>query len=166
MQPSSTAKGFCIGPIAVQGNYDLEQTDFAFRSKKRPDVIIVIDIDTYSSSSEESDTLLQRVSGERSLLSIFDVRHKVLRKGNLTIAGMKAQEWLATFENGDHKDQQFALESYRPKPSPDHPELHMEMTTGQQDLDGVRHTSSLSDKEAMAVWDTMVKSIRLRPGAV
>ena len=168
VQPSSTAKGFCIGPIAVQGDsYSLEQTDFTFRSKKRPDVIIEIDIDTYSNSSQESDTLLQRVSGERSLLSIFDVRHKVLRKGNLTIAGMKAQEWLATFENGDHKDHQFAFESYRPKPSsPAHPAIHMEMTTGQQDLDGVRHTSSLSDKEAMAVWDTMVKSIRLRPGAV
>jgi Tle cognate immunity protein 4 C-terminal domain/Tle cognate immunity protein 4 N-terminal domain len=166
---NSTQKGFCVGPLVVGGQYESEMVDFAFRSKQHPDIFIAFEIDTYGSAAET--TLLQRANDPKNLLKIFDVDYSTLRKGELKVAGIKAQEVLVGFkekdENGkDKKEHKLLLETMRDKPSATEPKMKVRLVTGQQDPQGERHTSSLSDAEVVAVWDAIIKSIRLRPGAV
>ena len=161
----SVQKGFCIGPVVLSGEYSFEQAGFTFRNKARPDVVISVDIHTYAEGGPP--TLLQRINGPQSLLRIFSYSPKVLRQGKTSAGGMEAEEWLAVFEEeGNRQEHKFMLETMRSKPSATQPLLTLQMTTGQQGSDGEWPTASLSDKEAMAVWDAIVKSIRVRPGAV
>jgi hypothetical protein len=165
--PSIPQRGFCLGPVVAKGLYDKESANFSFRNKERPDIVISIGVNTYV--RDESETLLQRVSGPDSLLKKFDARNKVLREGELKVAGMRAQEWLSWVKLGEHRDKKqfgFALETMRPAPGPDYPLIHIELDTGESDLNGVRHVNSLTDEEAIALWDSIVKSIRLRQPAI
>ncbi|WP_394780064.1 T6SS immunity protein Tli4 family protein [Undibacterium sp.] len=156
-----TGSGFCFGSLLVKGQLDKEAAELSFHNKKHPDLVLNISVDTYAKNDKE--TLLQRVSGS-GLLGTFNVAHTVLRKGDITVAGMKAQEWLAWTELGDdkHKQHAFSLETIRPVPSPDHPLLGIELETGQQGPNGDEQKASLSDKDAVAMWDGIVRTIRLR----
>jgi Tle cognate immunity protein 4 C-terminal domain len=165
----SNQKGYCLGPLIIDGKYESENTGFAFRSKQHPDMLLSFDMGTYSRDSET--TLLQRASDPKNLLSIFGVGYSTLRKGALQVAGMKAEEVLVNFSGKDregntHLEHKLMMETYRPNPSASQPTLEARLITGQQGLDGQRHTSSLTDAEVTAVWDAVLKSIRLRPGAV
>ncbi|MFZ6648931.1 T6SS immunity protein Tli4 family protein [Undibacterium sp. TJN25] len=154
-------QGFCFGSLLVKGALDKEASELTFHHKKHPDLILNISIDTYARNDKE--TLLQRVSGS-GLLGSFNVAHTVLRKGELTVAGMKAQEWLAWTELGDdkHKQHAFSLETIRPVPSTDHPLLGIELETGQQAPNGDEQKASLSDTEAVALWDAIIRTVRIR----
>ncbi len=160
---SNRPPGFCLGNVVVQGIYEVESTSITFRTDERPDITLTVDIDTYALN--EPETLLQRVSGKNSLLEIFDARHKVLRKGDLDVAGMHAQEWLGSVKLGENRDRKqfgFAFETRRPKPGPATPRIHIELDTGQNDRNGKRRENSLTDEQAMVLWDSIIESIRLR----
>jgi hypothetical protein len=161
---SDSQTGFCLGAVVVQGANGGESTSMTFRSDKRPDILISIDIDTYG--RDDPVSLLQRVSGPNSLLEKFDARNQVLRKGELRVAGMRAEEWLGSVKLGENRDRKqlgFALETRRPKPGPASPRIHIELDTAQNDADGKKHVNSLTDTEALALWDSIITSIRLRP---
>jgi hypothetical protein len=164
--PTDPQPGFCLGPVVIKGQYQEEYARLRFQDRKRPDVVFAVAVDTYA--RDESVTLLQRVSGPDSLLKKFDARNVVLREGELKVAGMRAQEWLSWImlgENGDKKHFGFALETMRPNPSPAQPHIHINLDTGQYDRDGNEQANSLTDQEAVALWDAVVKTIRLRPVA-
>lgn len=153
------AQGFCLGPVTVKGNYAGEYGKLTFRSKAVPELQVSVVIDTYT--RDESKTLLQRVSGGDSLLSKMNAHPKVLRKGELQVAGMRAQEWLAWIqpeENSPRRQYSFALETLRPVPGPLQPTLHVELDAGR------RGDSGLSDEQAVALWDGIARSIRARGG--
>lgn len=155
--------GFCLGPLIVAGDYEAESVTTVFRSDQRPDVIISISMDSYN--RDDPVTLLQRLIGPNSLLEQVDVRSTVLRKGQLEVAGMSAQEWLGAVKLGEHRDKRqlgFAFETRRVKPGPNWPRIHMELDSGKQDRNGVERPNSLSDEDAIALWDSIVTSIRLR----
>jgi len=46
------------------------------------------------------------------------------------------------------------------------PSFAISMTMGGQLLSGEYVDASLSEQEAVAMWDAIIKSIRVRPGAV
>jgi hypothetical protein len=164
--PTDPQPGFCLGPIVIKGDYEDEYGSFMFRDKQRPDVVVSVVVDTYA--RDESVTLLQRVSGPDSLLKKVDARNVVLREGELKVAGMRAQEWLSWIMLGENRDEKqfgFALETMRPTPSPVQPHIHINLDTGQPDRDGTAYANSLTDQEAVALWDAVVKTIRLRPAA-
>jgi hypothetical protein len=159
--------GFCLGLVAVQGTHEAESTTVMFRSDKRPDIVISIGIDTYG--RDDPVSLFQRVSGPNSLLEKVDVRSKQLRKGQLNVLGMNAQEWLGSVKLGEDRDEKqfgFALETRRANPGPASPRIHVELDSGIQDQNGVEHSNSLSDAQAMALWDSIIRSIRQRPSAL
>lgn len=66
--------------------------------------------------------------------------------------------------DGDDKKKQygFALETMRPVPSPAQPRIHVEMDSGQPDIAGNLLGNSLSDADAITIWDVASKSIRSR----
>ena len=162
--------GLCLGPLLIGGSYGSEIINsFAFRSTDFPDILLSFDMSTHSRDSET--TLLQRANDPKNLLRIFDVSYSTVRKGKLQVAGMNAEELLIKFSSKDregnaHLEHKLMMETYRPTPSPSKPTIEARLITGQQGLDGTRHTSSLTDAEVTALWDAVMKSIRLRPGAV
>jgi hypothetical protein len=152
---TSTPSGFCLGTAVLNGEHEGETATFLFRSTKRPAIAISVEIDTYT--PDESPDLLGRVNGPNSLLKIFDVRNKVLRQGEVKVAGMNAQEWLSTVmlgENRDNKQASFVLETKRPHPGPEAPHIRVEMNvTGEEVIP--------SDKQLIDLWDLITKSVRL-----
>jgi hypothetical protein len=157
--------GFCLGPVVVKGKYVGEYGKLNFQSKGAPDVVVSVVVDTYV--PDESKTLLQRMSGSDSLLSKMNAHPKVLRKGELQVAGMRGQEWLGYMMLGkqaERKQYGFALETLRPAPAPLQPSIHLEFDTGREDAGSTAAPSALTDAEAMALWDAISKSIRVRAG--
>jgi hypothetical protein len=146
---------FCLGDLAVKGQYRSESATLLFADPAVPDIVFSADVNTYVVEPQES--LLQRLDGPNSLLKKFDVRESVLRKGERKVANMRAQEWLASVKLGENRDQKqlgFNLETMRPNPSPATPKIHWEMeVTGSQAMD---------EKGALQLWDSVTGSIRSR----
>ena len=159
-----TPGGFCLGPVVIRGDYKGEGGRLSFRSVKAPDMRLTVSIDTYERDSSQS--LLERMLRDNSLLKRLSGNYKVLRKREFQVAGMRAQEWLGWAmlgKQGEHKSYGFALETLRASPGPMQPKIFMEFKTGKQGGIATLPDSALSDAEATEIWDGIVKSIRERP---
>lgn len=155
--------GFCLGPVVARGEFQEESATFEFRNDKQPDVVVKIEIDSFG--RDETRTLLQRVDGPDSILVKFDARNTVLRKGKVIVAGQPAEEWLSSVKLGANRDWKqfgFALETTRRKPGSGAARIHIDLDTGQYDQHGVKRPNSMSDEQAIALWDLLVSSMRLR----
>lgn len=71
--------GFCVGDIVISGHFKLETAGRTFFDRKG--TLFSIDTDTFGRN--ENIDLLSRVSGPKSLLTIFKVKHTVLRAREL-----------------------------------------------------------------------------------
>jgi hypothetical protein len=154
-------RGFCIGPLIITGDFIEERAGFIFRSDVQKGVDFDISIDTFR--QDDATSLLARVSGPDSLLTKFNVRHAVLRTRELTVAGMRAQEWLGWAKLGEEQDGKalkFVLETMRPRPDKASPGIHLTFETGQPLEDGSAAKTVMPDDDAMRLWDAVVKSIR------
>lgn len=157
---ASKPSDFCLGAVSV-GGVNLEETaQFYFGSTQRPDLGIEINVDTFQ--PDKSQPLLARMSDDGSLLKIFDIKHRTLRKTELVVAGMHAQEWLGVANLGakEGTEYNFTLETLRKVPGPFDPSLQIQMMSGQYDKNGEKHPNSLDDESALQLWDAIVKSIR------
>lgn len=160
--------GFLAGN--AQGDYEFT-ADFWF--SKMPDVSF-----SFSSNSfpYERKYLLDR-EGLDQLVS--DSHGAVLRKGAITVPGvMQAQEWLLA---GDMRQaggaiiegHYFKLEGNSKVGSPQTPFFDLEMENGgeiEQKFDangkGIPTKASLTQAQALALWDAVTRTIRMRPGAI
>lgn len=159
--PDGKLRGFCLGPIVVNGDFKLEKARYLFRNGSGAD--IEVGIDTYT--PDERKPLLVRMSGPNSLLSIFNVNHSVLRAGERYVMGMRAQEWLGWAKVTDEQDVkalQFNLETMRPTPGKNSPRLTITFETAQPLEDGRPTKTMIPDDEAVRLWDSVVGSIRLQ----
>ncbi|TFW13637.1 T6SS immunity protein Tli4 family protein [Duganella callida] len=150
--PIEKAAAFCMGDVAVKGKYRSESASFHFVSPQTPDIAFSVDVDTYE--KDDAVSLHQRLEGPNSLLKALPVKQSVLRKAEINVAGMRAQEWatsLSPGEKGD-KDLAFFLETVRPVPSPATPKIHLEME--------VTGASAANEAGALALWDKVSRSIR------
>jgi hypothetical protein len=97
-------------------------------------------------------------------LRIVGLKHSVIRKREIVIGEMQAQEWLGAVKLPERKDKKygFALETFRRTPSLTTPKIHIAFDSGEPGLDGVAHETSMSENEAVEFWDRMVASIRPR----
>jgi hypothetical protein len=153
--PTDVSAAFCFSQLAVGGKYRKESATLHFKSTQTPDIAFSVDVDTFR--PDEAESLLQRVGGPNSLLRKFQVNESVLRKGEVTVAGMRAQEWGAAVllgEDGDQKQLAFTLETMRPFPSPAAPQIHLEME--------VKGSRAGDQSGAVALWNSVVKTIRQR----
>lgn len=157
---SGKASDFCLGAISIGGTNQEESAQFFYRSTQRPDLRIEASLDTFQSDPEKP--LLARMSDDASLLKIFDLKHRTLRKNELTVAGMRAQEWLgvARLGNEENTEYNFVLETLRPIPGPSMPSMQIQLMSGQYNMAGVKQPNSLDDESALQLWDPIVKSIR------
>ena len=152
-------RGFCLGPVVVSGDFKVEKGSYLFRNGLGAE--FEVEADTYT--LDDRVPLLARMSGPDSLLSIFDVRHSVLRAREREVIGMRAQEWLGwakVTEEQDVKTLQFNLETMRARPGKSTPSLSITFETAQPLEDGRPTKTLISDEEAVQLWDSVVNSIR------
>lgn len=155
-----TPSDFCLGAVSVGGINLEESAQFYFSSNRRPDLHIEVNVDTFQ--PDKTKPLLARMSDAGSLVKVFDIKHRTLRKNELTVAGMRAQEWLGVANLGEREgiEYNFTLETLRQVPGPFNPALQIQLMSGQYDKSGVKHPNSLDDGSALQLWDPIVKSIR------
>lgn len=152
-QPDAGSSSFCLGGVTVKGKYRSELASFHFASAQKPDTSFAVDVNTYEKDDKES--LHQRLGGPDSLFKKFNIKESVLRKAEISVAGMRAQEWSSVIRPGEKdsdQDLSFLLETMRPIPSPSTPKIHLEM-----DVTG---PSAHDEKAALAIWDSVVKTMR------
>lgn len=159
LQNSKQLNGFCLGATSIRGDFSEESGDYGWYDKTGNTFEIKID----SFAQEDSPALLERMKGPDSLLTIFNVHHIVLRARELTVAGMRAQEWLGwtnLSDTGNKKAFQFVLETMPSKGSKAVPTIHITFNSAEKLADGTETTTNMTDSEAMAVWDTVINSIQ------
>ena len=159
---SAAGDGYCFGALTVRGAFEKEYTTLLLRSKRHPDITIDVTSDTYA--PDPTEPLLQRVEDEQSLLRRLKGDNKVIRKGELQVASMKAQEWLSWIMLGEgeerHKQYRLVLETMRPDPSPSKPLINIEMATGAVDDVGSARPLSLDEPQLVNLWDGVTRSLR------
>ena len=192
--PESAGAGFALGPIVIRSHHDQEIASFDF-SPPASDVSLNIYINALSPDDEER--LHVRTQKDTQIFLAGDYEN--LRAGNITLAGMQAEESLIGFSDDTHRQILFVSENYRDNPSLARPGMSIRLSAGgmkgepddpNEPEDLVRWTlpefankgyelplwqqpaspdpvnPSLSDYEAMAVWDAILKSVRMRPNSV
>ena len=162
--PEKAGPGFCLGPVVIDSDNDEEQASMGFRMSRYPDFSLGIYSKALTPGSDKP--LLQRAS---AVTDRFDF--DVLRKGETSFAGMKAQEWLAKgIDAHDNLILFFRVESMRADPAFVRPLMSIKLQTGGQLVSGPNKgkyvASSLTPREAVALWDAMIQSVRVRTDAV
>lgn len=159
--PEQAGRSSCLGTLAIDDKQDGEIYSLYFHSDKHPDVKINIDMNSLTEKGDGG--LLARVSGKAALLRALDFSSSTLRKGKRQIAGRPGEELLDSGKHEGKVQRYFVAESLITEPSSlNRPVIAISMSMGGQDPKGAYIDPSVSEKEALAWWDAIVGSIRMR----
>jgi hypothetical protein len=155
--------GFCIenGFISNNGKTpQFERASITFSLKNNPDVWFSVESIVLSKSQP---SLLTRIK-ESKIDSRLQGKIKRVREGKLTINGMIGEESLVYFPSDDGRGeaQSFTWETQGEIGNPLKPNIELAITSG-EGVAGVTGVSSMSTKQIQALYEAIVKTIRLRP---
>ncbi|MBV8048880.1 MAG: hypothetical protein JO171_17155 [Paludibacterium sp.] len=158
-----TEPGFCInnGFIASDGKTSqVEKANLAFRVKNNQDVRIRIETEV---RFRPWPSLLERQKKAR-LDERFPGLIKTIRSGELTVNGLTGEESLTSFPSDDKTGDahNFTWETLGEESNPLKPDIVLAITSG-EGVAGVTGPSSMDTRQIQALYETIVKSIRLRP---
>lgn len=156
--------GFCMVGAYVAGmNKNGENADLVLSLKGHPDFSFGVRT-TVIDRARSEPMLIDREAGIVSQMGSLMKGVKTLRKRKFQINGQEAQEWSVALPEARGVEYKFHVEVRGVPNSSDQPEMDISMSVGG---DGVRGwvPASLSEAEALAVWDALLNSIKLRPGA-
>jgi hypothetical protein len=158
-----TEPGYCFaGGFIANPEWENEEASLDIDIAGHPDAFLSVWI--YPLASHKHDRpLLERMGGMTQFLGNLVTSVRVLRKGDRQVGPYPGQEHLATApgSNGMH-GHAFVWET-QGDGTLDTPAIKIELTTGYRDGKGNQQTTSLTDKEAMKLWDDILGSFRLRP---
>jgi hypothetical protein len=173
IRPYDTAEkagpGYCLGPVVIDSDQDEEEGNTAMTLERYPDFIVSV-FNAGLTPDQLGDQLPDRVKAA----AVYPQVH-AFRDQDMTLGGMKAHEWLGRLTDYDHDDitlLKFVAESTRANPALVRPHMNINLDTGGQLVRGPKDdmgkyvSSSLTPKEAIALWDAMIPSIRVRPDAL
>lgn len=166
-----TYSGFCIDGALIKDDVesDVEKVKMGVRLKEFPDVHFSIEM-TRKDFRVESDAIEPRLEEARSRAfamgwGAWYSRIKTLRKGNRTLGPWKGFEVLVHIpsrkEIGESHDFNFVALGV-PK-NPQVPTVDMKLDTGVRENRPGAVKPSVTDEEALYIWDRITTSIRLRP---
>ncbi len=163
--PSRAGKGTCLGGMAIDAGQDGEDFTIAMRSSRLPSLRMGIAINSMIATGDGG--LLHRVDSKAGDLAALGATGSTLRKGKTMIADRAAEELVSAAKDHDKVVRQFDAETVLLKPSTfAEPHIHVDMTLGGQVPGGDYVDPGMSEKDSIALWDAVIKSIRVRPGAV
>ena len=164
-----TEPGACIEGGFVAWQPEFERVALGVRLKEFPDVHFSIDA-TKKNVLVESDALEPRLKqaeeyAQKHGLGAAYARIKTLRRGPRQLGDWNGFEILAhkpAYEN-DTEAHEFLFMSHGVPKDPLRPVLDIQLNTGVKDNLTANAKPSLSDEEAVALWDKLTSSIRIRP---
>jgi hypothetical protein len=165
--PMTSGKGTCLGGLLINELHDGEKFSVYARSSQFPDVSFGL----YSDSmvSKDDGGLLQRVDRKASDIAALGVKLVDIRRGKTQVAGRPAEELASYGKNSAGKiSRQFDAETLMLGPSTfAQPLLHIDMSMGGQHPTTAEYADpSFTEADSLKLWDAIIKSIRVRPGAV
>ena len=158
--------GFCIkeGFIADDGKtVQYEKGGISFKFKEWPDVTVLVDA---TRSSKLQPTLSERTSKPFPAEFAEAAKQlKTLRQGKHDIGPLKGEELLRGYPSGEgYWVHRFVWDTQGQIDSASEPAFYFRLETGVNPGTGDRMIRpSLTDKQAIDLFDRIVKSIRLRP---
>jgi Tle cognate immunity protein 4 C-terminal domain/Tle cognate immunity protein 4 N-terminal domain len=158
-----TEPGYCFGGgFIANAEWENEAAGTDFRIAGQPDARISVDIFPLASRKRDKP-LLERMGSAAAQLGSMATMVRVLRKGDREIASVKGQEYLASGPNsGGLRGHVFMWET-QGEGTLQEPFVKIEMQTSAQDDKGNPQQTRLTDEQAIALWDRIVASFRLRP---
>ena len=155
--------GFCVngGFFTGQPSMESELALIYYRLTQHPDVLVKIIISVNGTNLEPS--LLQRNSAPLPA-ALKSQAHliKTLRRGKHPVGPLAGEEVLELFNSKGLGRHEFYWQVQGKPTSLYEPAISFELITG-RDTNGQEVRPSLTDKQAIELFDRIVKSIRLRP---
>jgi Tle cognate immunity protein 4 C-terminal domain len=163
--PDQPGRGTCLGSLLIDANHDGEIFSVAFRAASRPDAFIKIDMNSMLAKSDGG--LLKRWDSKAGMLNKLNFESSSIRRGEIALGGNSGEELLLKGKDHGHTVFGFTAELLQTKPATFAiPSFAIDMNVGGQIPSSEYVDASWSQVEALAIWDAIVKSIRLRPGAI
>lgn len=163
-----TEAGFCIdgGLISGHSTYSEEVSQSFALMPGRPALLVIQMRD--SVEQDQSAPLTKTLPALRAQLSRQPGHYRILREGKRIVAGMNAEEVLFELQDSGITSYRFYLlapgdPSTLAKP---HTAIQLLLGASSPDLTPEQATSPVDEAGALQVWDTLLNSLRLRPGAV
>lgn len=163
-------EGVCIDGAFTPQNPDFENIELGVRLAEFPDVHLSISIIKHSDYAEPQEEFLIRHNealnrSRASGLGEWVDRLRFLRKAQRRINGWNGYEILTQFPAWESAKEghQFAFWSTGAPNDPLHPQVDIKLDTGIKGNSTRGVPSSLTDDEAIALWDRLLNSIRIRP---
>lgn len=166
--------GVCLDGAFLRepSRYMLEEVTLGIRLKEFPDVHMAIEM-TKKDIFIESDALEPRMihakqAAIKSGMGKWYSQIKFLRSGYRQLGGWHGFEVLAHKPAQKHEGEnhEFAFQSHGEPKNPLLPVLQIELHTGVKGNTTGSAKPSITDEEAISLWDTIIGSIRPRPMAV
>lgn len=158
--------GFCIDSGFFAGDPPwphLEKTFVHLRFKNNPDVMVTISTDV---NTDKLDKGLLARTEKRSIPDAYKElakRVKSMRRGLHPVGNIHGEETLDSVPGGEIYDVHMFYWEAPGKPRDIYaPSIVVNLETGET-LDSEKQRPSLSDKQAIELFDSIVNSIRLRP---
>jgi hypothetical protein len=160
-----SAKGTCFGPLLIDAGQDGESFTVAFKTPRMPDVSISFDINSLVATSDGG--LFKRLDKKSGLLAQGGIGPNSYRRRKVMMGERAAEEVFRTGKERDHVVRQFIAEVVMDKPATFAvPMIAITLSMGGQVGPEDYRDASMSEADATVMWNAILKSIRLRPGAV
>jgi hypothetical protein len=163
-----TETGFCFdgGIITGSSTYTEEVSQSFALMPGRPALLVIQMRDSVSADQKES--LTKTLPELRAQLSRLPGHFRILRESKRKLAGADAEEVLFELKEGSITSYHFYLlapgdPSTLAKP---HTAIQLLLGASSPDLSPDEATSPVDEAGALQVWETILNSLRLRPGAV
>ncbi|AVR99310.1 hypothetical protein C9I28_20285 [Pseudoduganella armeniaca] len=158
-----TEPGYCFaGGFIANPRWRNEEATVEIDIAGHPDAYVTMTI--YPLASHKKDKpLLERMGGLTAALANLAASVRVLRKGERRIGPYQGQEHLASIpDSTGARGHSFVWET-QGDGTLDTPAIKIELTTGHPDSNGQPQRAALTDRQAIALWNEIVSSLRLRP---
>jgi hypothetical protein len=160
--------GFCFdGGIVTGASPYGEKVSQSFTLMPGRPALLVIQMRN-SIETDQSAPLTKTLPELKAQLNRLPGHYRILREGKRTVAGMNAEEVLFEIKDGGVTSYQFYLlapgePSMLSKP---HTAIQLLLGANSPDLTPDQAASPVDETGAFQVWDTLLNSLRLRPGAL
>ncbi|CAI8691094.1 T6SS immunity protein Tli4 family protein [Burkholderia sp. IT-111MI5] len=164
-----TESGFCFdgGIVTGSSTYPEEVSQSFALIPGRPALLV---IQMRKSMSEDQGRPLTKTLPElrAKMDQVSSGSYRIVRQGKRTVAGMDAEEVLFALKEGEITSYRFYLlapgdPSTLAKP---HTAIQLLLGASSPDLKPDEATSPVDEAGALQTWETLLNSLRLRPGAV
>ena len=164
---SAGGPGFCFQGVIFDVGQDDEVATFKFRSTTVRD--LRLSVHYHAVKGQPSEGLFERDS--KYVSDALRAQVTILRQRHREIAGMNAEELLGIAGAREIAQQLFQIETRIDKRSIARSTISVSLRTGAEIYEGTQRirpeaASTLSDDQLFELWDPMIDSIRLRPGAL